>query len=67
MKQNILQNEKLDNKQIYINRQNLINNYDILKKAENSEIMSVIKGDAYGHGIQQCSDVLEKMVVITFM
>ena len=53
--------KKLDNKQIYINRQNLINNYDILKKrAGNSMIMSVIKGDAYGHGIQQCSDVLQK-------
>ena len=53
--------KKLDNKQIYINRHNLINNYDILKKrAGNSKIMSVIKGDAYGHGIQQCSDVLQK-------
>lgn len=53
--------KNLDTKQIYINRQNLINNYNILKKrAGNSEIMSVIKGDAYGHGIQLCSDVLTK-------
>ncbi|MDB0034538.1 alanine racemase [Alphaproteobacteria bacterium] len=53
--------KKIDNKHIYINRQNLVNNFDILKKrAGKSQIMSVIKGDAYGHGIQQCSDVLKK-------
>ena len=53
--------KKIDNKKIYISRKNLISNYDILKKrVGNSQIMSVIKGNAYGHGIQQCSDVLEK-------
>ena len=53
--------KKIDNKQIYINRENLIHNYDFLKKrVGNSEVISVIKGDAYGHGILECSDALEK-------
>ena len=53
--------KKIDNKQIYISTQNLINNYHILKKRiGSSTIMSVIKGDAYGHGMQQCSHLLKK-------
>ena len=53
--------KKIDNKKVYINCKNLISNYDILnKKAGISQIMSVIKGDAYGHGIQQCSNALTK-------
>jgi alanine racemase len=62
VKQNMLQKiKKINNKQIYINRENLIHNYDFLKKrVGNSEVMSVIKGDAYGHGILECSDALEK-------
>ena len=53
--------KKIDNKQIYISTQKLINNYHILKKRiGSSTIMSVIKGDAYGHGMQQCSHLLQK-------
>ena len=53
--------EKIDNKQIYIHKKNLVNNYKIIReKSGNSKIMSVIKGDAYGHGIQECMEVLKK-------
>jgi len=53
--------EKIDNKRIFISKKNLLKNYEIIKeKSRNSEIMSVIKGDAYGHGIQECAEVLKK-------
>ena len=53
--------EKIDNKQIIISKKNLLNNYKIIReKSGNSKIMSVIKGDAYGHGIQECMEVLKK-------
>ena len=53
--------EKIDNKRIFISKRNLVNNYEIIReKSGNSVIMSVIKGDAYGHGIQECAEVLKK-------
>jgi len=53
--------KKIDNKQIFIHKKNLVNNYKIIReKSGNSKIMSVIKGDAYGHGIQECMDILKK-------
>ena len=53
--------EKIDNKQVFIHKKNLVNNYKIIReKSRNSKIMSVIKGDAYGHGIQECMDILKK-------
>ena len=53
--------EKIDNKQIFIFKKNLLNNYKIIReKSGNSKIMSVIKGDAYGHGIQECMEILKK-------
>ena len=53
--------EKIDHKQIFINSKNLLNNYKIIReKSGNSKIMSVIKGDAYGHGIQECMEILKK-------
>ena len=53
--------EKIDNKRIFILKKNLLNNYKIIReKTRNSKIMSVIKGDAYGHGILECMDILKK-------
>ena len=50
----------INNKIIFINKKNLINNYKtIKKKVEKSKVMSVIKGDAYGHGILECSKLLK--------
>ena len=54
--------EKIDNKQIFILKKNLLNNFKIIReKSGNSKIMSVIKGDAYGHGIQECMEILKKL------
>ena len=50
----------INKKIVFINKKNLINNYKTLKrKAKKSKIMSVIKGDAYGHGILECSKLLK--------
>ena len=51
--------EKIDNKLVFINKKILLGNYKIIRnKVGNSRIMSVIKGDAYGHGIYQCQKIL---------
>ena len=44
-----------------INRANLKFNYNLLnKKVGKSKIMSVVKGDAYGHGMKECINTLFK-------
>ena len=49
----------LDRKIIEINTNNLIHNYKIIKKrSSNAEILCVVKGDAYGHGLIECSSKL---------
>ena len=62
MKQNSLYKiEKLDEKVVFINKKNLAHNYKIIKNSLGlSKIISVIKGDSYGHGMIECSKVLYK-------
>ena len=52
--------DNIDNKITFIHKKNLIHNYKTIKKrVEKSKVMSVIKGDAYGHGILECSKILK--------
>ena len=52
--------DNIDNKITFIHKMNLIHNYKTIKKrVEKSKVMSVIKGDAYGHGILECSKILK--------
>ena len=49
----------LERKIIEINTNNLMHNYKTLKKrSSNAEILCVVKGDAYGHGLIECSSKL---------
>ena len=60
MKKNMLYKlEKLDEKLVIVDKNNLAHNYKIIKnKAGISKIISVIKGDSYGHGMVECSRTL---------
>ena len=60
MKQNMLYKlEKLDEKLVIVDKNNLAHNYKIIKnRAGISKIISVIKGDSYGHGMVECSRTL---------
>ena len=49
------------NGSILINKNNLINNLNEIKKfSPTSKIMSMIKSDAYGHGIIETAKLLKK-------
>ena len=58
----MLELKKIINQKItLINRANLNFNYNLLnKKVGKSKIMSVVKGDAYGHGMKECTSTLFK-------
>ena len=59
--------ENIKKKTVLINRTNLLNNLKIIKKrAINSKIVPVIKGDAYGHGIAECCQILLSSKVKSF-
>jgi alanine racemase len=45
---------------IEIFSENLINNYELLKsKGKNKELFPVLKANAYGHGIEECVEILD--------
>lgn len=51
--------------QIHIDRENLLHNLSVLKnRARNIEIIPVLKANAYGHGLLECSKILEDHVDI---
>ena len=58
----MLENHKIIKKKIiYINRKNLAINYKLIKKrVGKTKIMSVVKGDAYGHGMKECVKIFHK-------
>ena len=46
-------------KTTFINRSNLAFNYNLIKKrVGKAQILSVVKGDAYGHGLKECVKTL---------
>lgn len=50
-----------------INSSNLINNINVIKqKAPNSEVMAIVKANAYGHGLIEIAGILEKSGVNYF-
>ncbi len=53
-------NQKINKKMIFVSKENLSHNYrQIDKFSGNSKIISVIKGDGYGHGLLECCKVLK--------
>ena len=53
--------EKIEQKIVFINKKNLAFNYRTIKhRVGDSKMLSVIKGDAYGHGMVECSRILYK-------
>jgi len=51
----------IDRLRAVVNLDNLINNYEILKKLnQGKDIFAVVKADAYGHGAKMCSLHLKK-------
>ena len=53
-------NQKINKKMIFVSKENLSHNYrQIDKLSGNSKIISVIKGDGYGHGLLECCKILK--------
>ena len=51
----------ISKKLTFINRSNLVFNHNLIKKrVGNSQILSVVKGDAYGHGLKECVNTLHQ-------
>jgi len=61
MKQHVLKkNQKINKKMIFVSKENLSHNYrQIDKFSGNSTVISVIKGDGYGHGLLECCKILK--------
>ena len=61
MKQQVFKkNQKINKKMIFVSKENLSHNYrQIDKFSGNSKIISVIKGDGYGHGLLECCKILK--------
>ena len=51
----------ISKKLTFINRSNLVFNHNLIKKrVGKSQILSVVKGDAYGHGLKECVNTLHQ-------
>ncbi len=49
---------------LQINLKNLVHNFEAIKKfCPNTKILAAVKANAYGHGLIECSKVLEKLSV----
>ena len=61
MKQNLSQIDTKNNKKsIFKNKDNLSYNYKLIQKhVKKSKVISVIKGDGYGHGLLECCKILK--------
>ena len=54
-------NNIIRKKTVFINKTNLASNYKLIKKrVGNTKIMSVVKGDAYGHGMKECVKIFHQ-------
>ena len=54
-------NNKISVKKTFINKSNLAFNYNLIKKlVKTANVLSVVKGDAYGHGLKECVKVLHQ-------
>lgn len=52
---------------VQISKKNLINNVNVIKNLQpNKEIMAVLKGNAYGHGFKEVSEILRSVGVNYF-
>ena len=62
MKHNLSQiDSKINKKSIFINKDNLSYNYNLIQRhVSKSRVISVIKGDGYGHGLLECCKILKK-------
>ena len=57
----IEKNNIIRKKIVIINKTNLASNYKLIKKrVGNTKIMSVVKGDAYGHGMKECVKIFHQ-------
>ena len=57
----IEKNNIIRKKIVIINKTNLAANYKLIKKrVGNTKIMSVVKGDAYGHGMKECVNIFHQ-------
>ena len=45
---------------IFISKSNLLYNFDLLTSITNHDLIPVLKSNAYGHGIEQITEILEK-------
>jgi len=54
---------QMDKRLIEINSKNLLFNYGYYEKTTGKEIIAIVKDNAYGHGIKQVIEVLEKVNV----
>ena len=61
MKHNLSQiDSKINKKSIFINKDNLSYNYKLIQRhVKKSKVISVIKGDGYGHGLLECCKILK--------
>ena len=61
MKHNLSQiDTKINKKSIFINKDNLSYNYKLIQRhVRKSKVISVIKGDGYGHGLLECCKILK--------
>ena len=61
MKHNLSQiDSKINKKSIFISKDNLSYNYKLIQRhVKKSKVISVIKGDGYGHGLLECCRILK--------
>ena len=61
MKHNLSQIDfKINKKTIFISKDNLSYNYKLIQRhVKKSKVISVIKGDGYGHGLIECCRILK--------
>lgn len=52
-----MENDRL---RVIVDLDNLLHNYNLLKELNGSDIIAVVKADAYGHGAVECASHLER-------
>ncbi len=60
-------NSRINKKLLFINKNNLSHNFRLIQKyVGKSKLISVIKGDGYGHGLLECCKILKSSNCIDF-